>query len=163
MDTIRLNGNFIIAVENKQQAVDVVNFYYPSIEFDKHYSLKSFIHYITVKETSDIEIEVSANISEENEGLDLITYEQWEEFVDNNSGYRIKTREEFIREFGISYRYLIRSPWNYNGKMDYLYGGYLTEREFRPIKAGYKQIHLDFWVISEDCIVEVPHYHKFIW
>lgn len=68
--------------------------------------------------------------------------------------YRIKTEEEFTKEFGKDGRnWRNRVQWNSTGKMDYLCGKPISLAQYKTVQKGLLYIH--GWALSNrDIIVE---------
>lgn len=65
--------------------------------------------------------------------------------------HRIKTEEEFIKEFGI--HWVSETSWNNEGRMDYLFGRELSKEEEHKHLRG--DFHIDDWTIDSDMITEI--------
>ena len=58
---------------------------------------------------------------------------------------RIKTEQEFIKEYGKDWRNCV--GWNWEGRMDYLCGKELSENEVERI-LKHKSLCKDYWTIE---------------
>ena len=67
---------------------------------------------------------------------------------------RFKTEQEFIKEFGPEWHSCMKFSWNREGRMDYLFGTFLTEEEKKAIQE-HGEFHTK-WHISKDMITEEP-------
>lgn len=98
-----------------------------------------------------------------------ITYEQFIKYVLKQKEqvmetYRIKTKEEFVAEFGEKFHDKVYRSWNNNGDMDYLFGTEISKENYDVIiKDGSlgkvwpgKTSGITYWVISKGMITNKP-------
>lgn len=67
--------------------------------------------------------------------------------------YRIKTKDEFISQYGTDFRNKVCYSWTQS--MDYLFGKQLTKKQSNDLKEmGYT--YIDEWCISGDMVTKNP-------
>jgi len=69
-----------------------------------------------------------------------------------NKIYRIKTKEEFLKEFGQNWRNLTDGA-SFVNEMDYLFGKKITTEKYNEFKNDYK-IYLDGFIINKSMITK---------
>jgi hypothetical protein len=68
--------------------------------------------------------------------------------------YRIKTREEFVKEFGVDFTDNHEVNWNSAGDMDHLHGRILTKSESNEMVLN-GCLPIDDWYIQRNHVVEL--------